>query len=117
MKLLEAYNMIKAHFTSYADISLIESINQAGEYLYFDSVEPKSKDRAVAKFVLIISAKSLNKDTTPAILLLENLLGSIFDFNTKACDIKADFKGIKAASFESSNLYIYAAFLHIEISL
>lgn len=114
MDLIEATELVQEKFPKGKFISNLEHIKQNGLYLYFDGVLENNTSTDKARFMVLVAGNSLSGDAG-AISELKIIRKSIFDISVGAG--KNCFKGIKAASFEGSSMFIYAISIEIEVKI
>jgi len=116
MRLDEAFALLKEKFPKAIDVSNPEKINQNGLYLYFDGSSPVSPAADAAHFVLLLAGNSLSAKGDADILTeLMSLREKILTLCVNAKNSR--FKGIKAATFEGSSLFMYAILVDLEITV
>lgn len=116
MRLDEVVAKIKGKFPSAIEVSNPEKINQNGLYLYFDGITPIDTATDAAHFVLLLAGNTLSaKGSVGIIEELMRIRGSVFALGIEFR--KNCFRGVKAAVFEGSTLFMYAVKLEIEVKI
>lgn len=113
MKLLEAFAALKSTFPTAVEISSIQQVNQNGLYLYFDGIKNSTPGEDSASFVLLVAGNSLNKDAASALAKIEEVRTTLFELGVANMDNY--FRGVKAAEFTGSSLFVYAVLISIKI--
>ncbi len=116
MHLGEAIAKIKEKFPLVIEVSNPEKINQNGLYLYFDGTSPVNATADAAHFVLLLAGHALSsKNNTSVIEELMRIRKGAFELGIEFR--KNCFRGVKAAVFEGSTLFMYALKLEIEVKI
>lgn len=116
MRLNEAFEMLKGAFPKAIEVSHPETINQKGLYLYFDGITPSNASKDNAHFVLLLAGVTLSSKGDDSIVKeLQAIRKKVFELGVK--EQTSFFKGIKAAVFEGSKLFMYAIKLEIEVTI
>lgn len=115
MDIIEKYNELQATFSEAIVVSGISQIRQNGVYLYFDGTNNVNTTKDNASFAIIVAGNSLAGRADSALSLVADIRKRVFAFGAKYG--KNYFKGVKAAQFEGSTLFLYAVLLEIEIDI
>jgi hypothetical protein len=115
MDIVGAYELLKSEFSEAIVISAITQINQNGVYLYFDGMSSVSSTKDKASFVVVVAGNSLTGNANSALTLVADIRERLFKLGIK--EAKNYFKGVKAAQFEGSTLFLYAVLLEIDIEI
>ncbi len=119
LSLPQAVSELKKMFPDILDINDPAAIRQNGLYLYFDGSAPVSATKDRAHFIVLLagnsfSTKELMNEGSPVCERLSVLRKTLFEYVAVNGNDLA-FKGIKAAMFEGSTLYVYAISIGFDI--